>query len=97
MNRLSMDERTTILGLLRMGWSERRVARETGYHRATIRRMVDYWNDYTALHAALAVAAACPVDVDLDGLRAWTKRESPSLDEKFAEFERRFFDAQSRS
>jgi len=39
MNRLSMDERATILGLLRMGWSERRVARETGFHRATIRRL----------------------------------------------------------
>lgn len=39
MNRLSMGEQKTILGLLRLGWSERRIARETGNHRATIRRI----------------------------------------------------------
>jgi hypothetical protein len=33
-----MNERETILGLLRLGWSERRVAREGGFHRATVRR-----------------------------------------------------------
>ena len=37
MNRLSMDEQKTILGLPRLGWSEPRIARETGNHRATIR------------------------------------------------------------
>ncbi len=39
MNRLSMDERQTIIGLLRLNWPERRIARETGFHRATIRRV----------------------------------------------------------
>ncbi|MBD5657624.1 MAG: IS21 family transposase, partial [Candidatus Eremiobacteraeota bacterium] len=33
-----MTEEQTIVGLLRLGWSERRIARETGHHRATIRR-----------------------------------------------------------
>jgi hypothetical protein len=33
MNRLSMDEQQTIIGLLRLGWPERRIARETGFHR----------------------------------------------------------------
>lgn len=39
MNRLSTDERQTIIGLLRLKWPERRIARETGFHRATIRRI----------------------------------------------------------
>ena len=38
MNRLSMDERQSIIGLLHLRWPERRIARETGFHRATIRR-----------------------------------------------------------
>ena len=39
MNRLSMDEQQSIIGLLRLGWKQRRIARETGFHRATIRRI----------------------------------------------------------
>jgi transposase len=39
MNRLSMEERKSIIGLLRLRWPERRIARETGFHRATIRRI----------------------------------------------------------
>ena len=39
MNRLSMDERQSIIGLLRLKWTERRIARESGFHRATIRRI----------------------------------------------------------
>ena len=38
MNELSVTEKETILGLLRMGWSVRRVARETGRRHETIRR-----------------------------------------------------------
>ena len=38
-NELSMTERETILGLLRLGWSERRIAREGGHHRTTVRRI----------------------------------------------------------
>ena len=39
MNRLSMNERESITSLLRLGWKQRRIARETGIHRATIRRI----------------------------------------------------------
>jgi transposase len=39
MNRLSMDEQKSIVGLLRLRRPERRIARETGFHRATIRRI----------------------------------------------------------
>jgi len=38
MNELSVQEQETILGLLRLGWSTRRVARETGHRRETIAR-----------------------------------------------------------
>lgn len=38
-NKLSMTEETRILGLLLSGWSDRRIARETGSHRATIARL----------------------------------------------------------
>jgi hypothetical protein len=36
MNRLSTGESQSITGLLRLGWEQRRIARETGFHRATI-------------------------------------------------------------
>jgi transposase len=39
MNELSVTERERIVGLLRLGWSERRVGRETGHHRLTVRRI----------------------------------------------------------
>jgi transposase len=54
MNRLSMDERQTIIGLLRLNWPERRIARETGFHRATIRRI--------ALAAAAELAKCTSAD-----------------------------------
>jgi transposase len=38
MNELSLQEQETILSLLRLGWSQRRVARETGHRRETIGR-----------------------------------------------------------
>ncbi len=34
-----MTDENAILGLLRRGWSERRISREAGYHRATVRRI----------------------------------------------------------
>ena len=37
-NELSMAERETIAALLRQGWSKRRIARELGLHRDTVRR-----------------------------------------------------------
>lgn len=39
MNELSVSEEEKIRGLLRLGWSERRIARETGHHRKSIRRL----------------------------------------------------------
>jgi len=41
MNELSVSDQDKILGLLRLGWSERRIARETGHHRKTVRRLKD--------------------------------------------------------
>lgn len=38
MNELSVSEKDTILGLLRLGWSQRRIQRETGHRRETIAR-----------------------------------------------------------
>ena len=38
MNELSLSEQDTILGLLRLGWSLRRIQRETGHRRETIAR-----------------------------------------------------------
>jgi transposase len=38
MNELSMTDQETILGLLRLGWSARRVARQTGHRRETVAR-----------------------------------------------------------
>jgi hypothetical protein len=49
-----------------------------------------HWGDYTALGAAVGVAAAKIADVDIELLRSWSAREQ-SL-EKFAEFERRLSD-----
>ncbi len=38
-NTLSMTEEKRVLGLVLLGWSDRQIARETGHHRATIRRL----------------------------------------------------------
>jgi hypothetical protein len=48
MNELSVTEEETIRGLLQLRWSHRRIARETGHHRATIQRVA----------RAMAIAAA---------------------------------------
>lgn len=53
-----------------------------------------FWNDYTALNAAVAVAAQNIDEVSIDGLRSWTERESAALLEKFIEFERRLHSTQ---
>lgn len=46
-----------------------------------------HWGDYTALNAAVAVAAANRERIKSDLLRSWSMREKSV--EKFAEFERR--------
>ena len=38
MNQLRMNEKQVIIGLLKQGWSNRRISREFGYHRQTVRR-----------------------------------------------------------
>ncbi len=48
-----------------------------------------HWNDYTALNAAVAVAAHHLSDADVVVLRSWTVRESHDLLIKFEEFQRR--------
>lgn len=47
-----------------------------------------FWNDYSALNAAVAVAAKLDAR-EIESLREWTQRESAALLEKFAEFEKR--------
>ncbi|GAC1590804.1 MAG: hypothetical protein NVS3B28_18090 [Candidatus Velthaea sp.] len=48
-----------------------------------------FWSDYTALNAAVGVAAQNFAEVDIDFVRAWTEHESQALLEKFAEVEQR--------
>jgi hypothetical protein len=50
-----------------------------------------YWDDYTALNAAVSVAATDIAVVDLVRIEAWTARESPLFLHKFEEFKRRLF------
>jgi transposase len=59
MNELSVTERETILGLLRLGWSHRRVARETGHRRETIAR---YGREAGLLPAKPATARKAATD-----------------------------------
>jgi transposase len=61
-NKLSMNERETILGLLGLGWSERRIAREGGHHRATIRRIR---REAGLLPSKCTTAAEVPTDPEL--------------------------------
>jgi len=37
-NALRMSEKDILISLFRLGWSNRRISRETGFHRKTIRR-----------------------------------------------------------
>jgi hypothetical protein len=48
-----------------------------------------HWKDFTALNAAVGVAAENPHEVDVDRLRSWTEREGLELLKGFAEFHRR--------
>ena len=48
-----------------------------------------FWDDYTALNAAVAVATDNSEPADIDHLQAWTERESTAFLPKFAEFKRR--------
>ena len=50
-----------------------------------------HWGDYTALGAAVGVAAANRTQIDMRLIRSWSKREQNLV--KFAEFERRLSEA----
>jgi transposase len=58
MNELSVTERETIIGLLRLRWTQRRIERETGHRRETIARI--------GREAGLLVAKPAKVPTDLD-------------------------------
>jgi transposase len=70
-NKLSMNERDSIVGLLRLGWSDRRIAREGGHHRATVGRV---------RREAGLVAAKCttPSEVPTDPKPATPVAEVPT-------------------
>jgi len=55
-----------------------------------------HWDDFTALNAAVSVAAEAPESVDFAEIRAWTARESPALIAKFEEFTLRVGRAEKR-
>jgi len=48
-----------------------------------------FWDDFTALGAAVAVARAHANADDIEHIRRWSERESPAFTKKFAEFARR--------
>jgi transposase len=68
-NKLSMTERETILSLLRLGWSERRIAREGDHHRATVRRI--------RREAGLAAKCTTPDKVPTDSAAATRSSAAP--------------------
>ncbi|MHB8351069.1 MAG: IS21-like element ISCARN65 family transposase, partial [Vulcanimicrobiaceae bacterium] len=55
-----MTERETIIGLLRLGWSHRKVERETGHRRETIARC---GREAGLLPAKPATAPQVPTDL----------------------------------
>ena len=81
MNELSMTERETIIGLLRLGWSHRKVERETGHRRETIARC---GREAGLLPAKPATASQVPTD--LGGAVAEAKARSRSVCEPYRAF-----------
>jgi transposase len=75
MNELSVTEREQVLGLLRLGWSERRIARETGHHRLTVWRIAQELAKGDADRGAAAEAVAAPALEALPA-RSTTSRSS---------------------
>lgn len=57
-NELNVNEQTTIQGMLRLGWSVRRIARETGHCRQAIRRLASE----AVLSAKLTTPEKVPTD-----------------------------------
>lgn len=65
MNELSVTERDTILGLLRLGWSQRRIERETGHRRETVAAYGIAAGLLTPKPAKVATDPGSPIDEPL--------------------------------
>ncbi len=80
MNELSMTQRDTIVGLLGLGWSQRKIERETGHRRETIARC--------GREAGLLPkpATSPKVPTDLGGAAAEEKGRSRSVCEAYRAF-----------
>ena len=70
MNELSVTEQETILGLLRLGWSLRRIQRETGHRRETIARYGIAAGVLTPKPAKVATDPVTPIDAAEPAARA---------------------------
>jgi transposase len=87
MNELSVTERERVLGLLGLGWSERRIARETGHHRLTVRRLAREAAAVADPDRPVAIEAA-PVPASVvEPLRRSTSRSSCEPHRAFIEGE----------
>jgi hypothetical protein len=78
MNELSMTERETIIGLLRLRWTQRRIQRETGHRRETIARI--------GREAGLLPAKPAKVPTDLGEAIREPETQSRSGCEPYREF-----------
>lgn len=87
MNGLSVTERERIVGLLRLGWSERRVGRETGHHRLTVRRIARELAAATPLDPQAAPEAVAAPDPGTPAARRPTSRSSCETHRPFIEGE----------
>jgi hypothetical protein len=70
MNELNVTERDTILGLLRLGWSQRRIQRETGHRRETIASYGIAAGLLAPKPAKVATDPAAPIDPPMPAARA---------------------------
>jgi transposase len=85
-NSLSVTEQESIIGLLRLGWSERRIARETGHHRLTVRRCARRLQELDAGEAAadLEPSKAAGAPGDRDHLRSACAAHSAFIEAEIA-------------
>ena len=63
MNELSVAEQDKIIGLLRLGWSVRQIARETGHHRKSIRKLKSELQAQPTTQAPVDTQPAKPTDI----------------------------------
>src|SRR5450631_3041345 len=100
MNELSMTDQETILGLLRLGWSARRVARQTGHRRETVARYgiaAGLIEPKPARAAEVATDSAAPSGPEVVGDSALSQHHAPSAASRSrsnCEVHRAFIDAE---